>query len=84
MSMFPTHRHEAPRSLSSIVEHVEHGMAFQAHCLTLALERHKRDPDPAVHSTAHRLATALRDFVTQVENATSILSPSMRVAIAAR
>ena len=37
-------------------------MALDAHRLASALEPYKADPDPRVHSTAYRLAIALRDF----------------------
>jgi hypothetical protein len=81
--LFPEHSNEAPRSLSSIVEQVEHGLAWQAHCICLALEPHKR-ADPVTASVAHRLSTSLRDFCQSVENATSSLTPALRAAIAAR
>lgn len=84
MSMFPLHRYEPPRSLESIIEFVEHGMAFDAHRLCLVLEPHKRDSNPEVHSIAHRLATVLRDFALGIENATTSLSPQTRASLKGR
>jgi hypothetical protein len=73
-----------PRSIASIIEYVEGCMALDAHRLASELEPHKQHPDPSVHSTAYRLATALRDFARIAGNVTAGLSQQARASLAGR